>query len=145
MSNNNVRKTQRKNKTKQTIIWPSLDDYFTIDNLILTNQHMLTETGSDITLRVKLMKSVKGDGVPKTVATIGTINTGKGRPQLVFAMMPVKAEVLEKAKQNKIMLVEETTLVPVVNVAKQTSFRFPKESPKVDSIKVENTNLSVAV
>ena len=41
----NIRKTQRKNKTKQVISWPSHDEYFTIDGLVSANQHMITTSG----------------------------------------------------------------------------------------------------
>lgn len=117
--NEKIRKTTRKNKTNQTIHWPSNDDYFTIDSLTHTNEHMLTNSGSDITLRVRLMKAVKED--PQTVAVIGTTNLGKGRPQLVFSMRPVKTEVLEKAKSNKIMLESQDKLISVMEVKPQTS------------------------
>ena len=45
MNNNNVNnnnKTQRKNKTKQIVTWPSPDTYFTIDELVKLNSHMVT-------------------------------------------------------------------------------------------------------
>lgn len=120
--NEQMRKTTRKNKTNQAIHWPSNDDYFTIDSLTLNNEHMLTDSGSDITLRVRLMKAVKED--PKTVAVIGTSNLGKGRPQLVFSMCPVKTEVLEKARSNKIMLESQDKLIPVMEVKPQNDVQF---------------------
>ena len=124
-----IRKTQRKNKTKQVISWPSHDEYFTIDSLVETNPHMLTSTGSDITLRVRLNKAI---GEEDLVAVIGQKNCGKGRPQLVFAMRPVKQSVIEKAKNDsinldmpKIMNVMEitpqSTVIPVTNIVSNQS------------------------
>ncbi len=124
-----IRKTQRKNKTKQVISWPSHDEYFTIDSLAETNPHMLTSTGSDITLRVRLNKAI---GEEDLVAVIGQKNCGKGRPQLVFAMRPVKQSVIEKAKNDsinldmpKIMNVMEitpqSTVIPVTNIVSNQS------------------------
>lgn len=97
----NTRKTQRKNKTKQVIAWPSQDTYFTIDSLIASNPHMLTSSGSDITLRVRLNKAINDENL---VAVIGHLNTRKGRPQLAFAVRPVKQTAIDKAKTDGIML-----------------------------------------
>jgi hypothetical protein len=121
-----IRKTQRKNKTKQVIMWPSHDSYFTIDSLVEENPHMLTSSGSDITLRVRLNKAVSEENL---VAIIGQKNCGKGRPQLVFAMRPVKQSAIDKAKADgisldmpKIMTVMEIstqptpTATPVTNI-----------------------------
>jgi len=115
----NNRKTQRKNKTNQVINWPTNDQYFTIDSLINSNQHMLTSSGLDITLRVRLNKAINEEGM---VAVIGHKNSGKGRPQLVFAMKPVNQMVLEKAKNDGIMLdmLDTRKLVSVVDVNSQT-------------------------
>jgi hypothetical protein len=132
------RKTTRKNKTNQMINWPPSVDYFTIDNLILTNEHMLTNSGSDITLRVRLMKAVKEE--PKTVAVIGTTNLGKGRPQLVFAVRPVKQSVVDKAVKNKIMLVSETELIPVMEISKPSTVTTPTIIP----VKVTETQTVTA-
>ena len=108
-----IRKTQRKNKTKQTIIWPSNDAYFTIDGLIQANPHMLTSSGSDITLRVRLNKAVSEENL---VAVIGQKNCGKGRPQLVFAMRPVKQSVIDKAKTEGISL-DMPKIMPVMEIS----------------------------
>ena len=123
-----IRKTQRKNKTRQVIAWPSHDSYFTIDSLVETNPHMLTSSNSDITLRVRLNKAISEESV---VAIIGQKNCGKGRPQLVFAMRPVKQTAIDKAKADgisldipKIMAVMEIStqsptpaVTPVTNIA----------------------------
>jgi len=110
----NIRKTQRKNKTNQVINWPPVNEYFTIDSLTKSNPHMLTSSGSDITLRVRLMNAVKEE--PKTVSAIGTLNLGKGRPQLAFAMIPVSQEALDKAAANKVILAKESELISVVKI-----------------------------
>jgi hypothetical protein len=89
----NIRKTQRKNKTKQVISWPSTDTYFTIEGLIASNQHMLTSSGSDITLRVRLTRAIGENAV----AEIGQRNSGKGRPQKIYSMRPVKQSAIDKA------------------------------------------------
>jgi hypothetical protein len=96
-----IRKTSRKNKTKQIISWPAPESYFTIDGLVEANPHMLTSSGSDITLRVRLNKAVSEEDL---VAVIGQKNCGKGRPQLVFSMRPVKQSSIDKAKADGISL-----------------------------------------
>ena len=110
------RKTQRKNKTKQIVTWPSNDTYFTIDSLVQSNPHMLTSSTSDITLRVRLNKAITEE--PFQVAVIGQKNRGKGRPQLVFAMRPVRQSVIDKAKADGIY-VDETKLITVMEVTGQ--------------------------
>jgi len=115
----NTRKTQRKNKTKQIITWPSNDTYFTIDDLIQSNPHMLTSSGGDITLRVRLNKAITED--PFQVAVIGQKNCGKGRPQLVFAIRPVRQLVIDKAKEDGLTIVESSKLIPVMEIVPQQS------------------------
>jgi len=115
----NIRKTQRKNKTKQVIIWPSNDDYFTIKNLITLNPHMITSSGSDITLRVRLNKAICDDGL---VGVIGHKNCGKGRPELVFAMKPIKQIAADKAKLDGIMIDTPRTIT-VVNISSQSQLK----------------------
>jgi hypothetical protein len=129
-----IRKTQRKNKTKQSIAWPSQDLYFTIDSLVEANPHMLTASGSDITLRVRLNKAVSEENL---VAIIGQKNCGKGRPQLVFAVRPVKQTAIDKAKADgisldmpKIMNVMEISthsptpsISPVTNIASNNNHK----------------------
>lgn len=112
-----MRKTQRKNKTKQVIAWPSHDTYFTIDTLIESNNHMLTTSGSDITLRVRLNKAVTEENL---VAVIGQRNSGKGRPQLVFAMRPVKQTAVEKANTDGIS-VSLAKVMPVMEITAQST------------------------
>lgn len=111
-----IRKTQRKNKTKQVISWPAPEGYFTIDSLVEANPHMLTSSGSDITLRVRLNKAV---GEEDLVAVIGQKNCGKGRPQLVFAMRPVKQSSIDKAKADGISL-DMPKIMTVMEISPQT-------------------------
>ena len=127
----NIRKTQRKNKTKQVIAWPSHDTYFTIDTLIESNNHMLTTSGSDITLRVRLNKAVTEENL---VAVIGQRNSGKGRPQLVFAMRPVKQTAVEKANTDGIS-VSLAKVMPVMEITAQST------TPTVTPV----TNITTAV
>ena len=112
-----IRKTQRKNKTKQVITWPSNDDYFTVKSLVALNPHMLTSAPkpSDITLRVRLNKAINEENL---VAVIGHKNCGKGRPELVFAMKPVKQTAIDKAKANNIMI-DTPRLVTVMDISSQ--------------------------
>ena len=110
------RKTQRKNKTKQVITWPSHDTYFTIDSLVESNPHMLTSSGSDITLRVRLNKAITEE--PFEVAVIGQKNFGKGRPQLVFAMRPVKQSAIDSARASGISI-DQAKLVTVMEISQQ--------------------------
>ena len=107
------KKTERKNKTNQIVSWPTHDEYFTIDNLIKANQHMITSSGSDITLRVRLADAITKK---KTVAAVGTLNCGKGRPKLAFAMTPVTQTALDKAKSDGIMLIDDTKLVTIMEI-----------------------------
>ena len=109
----NDKKTERKNKTNQVVLWPAHDEYFTIETLKQKNPHMLTSSGSDITLRVRLSDAITKD---KTVEVIGTKNLGKGRPRLAFVMTPVSTVALDKAKADGIVLVNESKLVQVMEV-----------------------------
>lgn len=126
------KKTERKNKTNQTVSWPTCDEYFTIDSLVKSNQHMLTASGSDITLRVRL-----SDAITKkfTVAAIGTLNGGKGRPKLAFAMTPVTKTALDKAKADRIMLIDDSKLVTVMEI-KPVSQTSPVEVTPVKTYPV---------
>jgi len=110
-----MNKTQRKNKTKQVITWPSNNGYFTIKELVAMNQHMLTlpPKCSDITIRVRLNRAITEQN---SVAEIGAKNGGKGRPEKVFAMRPVKQSVLDKAKVDSIQLKAETLLIAVMEI-----------------------------
>jgi len=114
-----MNKTQRKNKTKQVINWPSNDVYFTIKDLVVLNPHMLTlaDKPSDITLRVRLKKAIDET---KQVAEIGTKNAGKGRPEKIFGMRPVQQSVLDLAKADKMQIFAETQLISVMEITNKT-------------------------
>ena len=122
-----IRKTQRKNKTKQVITWPSNSDYFTVRSLVVMNPHMLTSAPkpSDITLRVRLKKAIdsKSLGGEDIVSVIGHKNRGKGRPELVFAMKPVTQSAIDKAKADGIMI-DMPRLVPVVDISPQPNINI---------------------
>ena len=122
-----IRKTQRKNKTKQVIVWPSNDDYFTVKSLVTLNPHMLTSAPkpSDITLRVRLNKAINEESL---VAVIGHKNCGKGRPELVFAMKPIKQTAIDKAKADNIMI-DMPRLVPVMDISSQPKVNITPITP----------------
>ena len=130
------RKTERKNKTNQVVTWPTCNEYFTIDSLIETNQHMLTSSGSDITLRVRLTDLLENK---KQAARIGTYNRGKGRPKNAYAMTPVTQMALDKAKADGIILLDETQLVPIMQITPTT------ETTPVAVTPVKTYNNTVAI
>ncbi len=125
----NNRKTQRKNKTKQVISWPSHDEYFTTDGLILSNQHMITSSGSDITLRVRLSKAI-GENV---VAEIGQRNLGKGRPQKVYAMRPVSQSAIDKASADGISM-DVPKIMPIMEISTQIETPVNPTTPVPNSL-----------
>lgn len=99
-------KQTRKNRTNQTVIWPSTP-YFTIQEL-----HNLNPKFVNITLRVRLTKAIEAG----KVAEIGSIPGEKGRPQKVFTQIPVTQNVLSKARQDGINLVENADNLVLVSV-----------------------------
>ncbi len=121
------KKTNRKNKTNLTVTWPSADKYFTIADLMETNNEFIP-----ITLRVRLKNAID-DG---TVAEIGTIHGGKGRPKLAFAMNPVTEDVLATARQAEVVLHDKYNTVKVLDVTNK-----PAESPV--EAEVESTKTTV--
>src|ERR1700675_2990712 len=118
-----MRKTLRKNKTNQTITWPTADKYFTIDDLFASHPDFVK-----ITLRVKLKKAISEENL---IAVIGTKNCGKGRPKLVLAMRPVKQSALESAKIDGILIEEETKLIPFMDVNSTTKTVLLKNTIQV--------------
>jgi hypothetical protein len=119
------KKTNRKNKTNLTVTWPSADKYFTIVDLMETNKEFIP-----ITLRVRLKNAID-DG---TVAEIGTIHGGKGRPKLAFAMNPVTEDVLATARQAEVVLHDKYNTVKVLDVTSK-----PTESQVESEVKVSKT------
>lgn len=109
-------KQQRKNKTNQSVTWPSTP-YFTIAEL-----HNLNPKFVNITLRVRLTNAIEAG----KVAEIGSVPGGKGRPQKVFSLTPVSKLTFEKAKQDNINLVDNyEKLINVVSVTTSTANPTP--------------------
>ena len=99
----------RKNKSKQSVNWPSTS-YFTIIELLKNHNPSFKE----ITLRVRLTNAITSG----KVVEIGTVPGGKGRPQKVFCLAPATPNILNKAIQNNIVLVESVEkIINVVNVS----------------------------
>jgi hypothetical protein len=122
------KKTNRKNKTNLTVTWPSADKYFTIADLMETNKEFIP-----ITLRVRLKNAID-DG---TVAEIGTIHGGKGRPKLAFAMNPVTEDVLATARQAEVVLHDKYNTVKVLDVTSK-----PTETPVKTEVEVSKTTVN---
>jgi len=122
------KKTNRKNKTNLTVTWPSADKYFTIADLMETNKEFIP-----ITLRVRLKNAID-DG---TVAEIGTIHGGKGRPKLAFAMNPVTEDVLATARQAEVVLHDKYNTVKVLDVTSK-----PTETPVETKVEVSKTTVN---
>jgi hypothetical protein len=122
------KKTNRKNKTNLTVTWPSADKYFTIVDLMETNKEFIP-----ITLRVRLKNAID-DG---TVAEIGTIHGGKGRPKLAFAMNPVTEDVLATARQAEVVLHDKYNTVKVLDVTSK-----PTETPVETEVEVSKTTVN---
>lgn len=122
------KKTNRKNKTNLTVTWPSANKYFTIADLMETNKEFIP-----ITLRVRLKNAID-DG---TVAEIGTIHGGKGRPKLAFAMNPVTEDVLATARQAEVVLHDKYNTVKVLDVTSK-----PTETPVETEVEVSKTTVN---
>jgi hypothetical protein len=122
------KKTNRKNKTNLTVTWPSADKYFTIADLMETNKEFIP-----ITLRVRLKNAID-DG---TVAEIGTIHGGKGRPKLAFAMNPVTEDVLATARQAEVVLHDKYNTVKVLDVTNK-----PAETSVETEVEVSKTTVN---
>lgn len=103
----NTKKTDRKNMTNQTITWPSADTYFTVESLLEKNSHI-----KQITLRVKLTKAIN-EG---TIARLGTIHGGKGRPKVAYTATPVSDKALSAARNAEVLLDDKYSTVNVVNI-----------------------------
>lgn len=119
MQNTNTmkNKTGRKNKTNLTITWPSAE-IFTIKDMFAANSHFI-----EITLRVRLKNELENGKIKE----IGIRQNGKGRPENVYAMAPVTAEVIAKAKESMVLLHTEYKSMKVmdVNASTQTNVQTP--------------------
>lgn len=110
-----MKKTNRKNKTGLNVNWPNsfyimepAKDHTEIPSLLGANSDFVK-----ITLRVRLNTAIEN----KTVAVIGTLNGGKGRPKLVFANTPVSTETIEAAKKiQKLTITGSQTIINVLDV-----------------------------
>lgn len=101
---------QKKNKTNQVVTWPSATLFS------ITELHRLNPKFIEITLRVRLANAIKEGKVVEIGATPGD----KGRPKKVFTMAPVTQLTIDRARSEKINLVDNADrLVHVVSVANQ--------------------------
>jgi hypothetical protein len=120
-------KTERKNKTNLEVNWPATGELFTVKDLLTINPGFV-----EITLRTRLDKAVKKDGL---VTVVGTKNTGKGRPTTIHTMSPVSSDVLEKAYASGIqppdvkpVAVLTVSAVPESSTAQEVSITVPSPS-----------------
>ena len=105
-----MKKTDRKNKTNQTVTWPS--NVFTIKELNAQNTDFV-----EITLRVRMKKAIDSG----EITDIGVLHNGKGRPTLVFVYGTPTNEHIEEAKSRQVILKD----VSSVNVVKITNASTP--------------------
>jgi hypothetical protein len=107
---------QIKNKTEKVILWPKTT-YFTNRDVFVLNKEF-----KEITIRVRITGE-NGEIAKGTVAEIGFIPGGKGRPQKVYALTPITNTVLNKAKADGVELVDnaEKKFINVVSVANSSS------------------------
>jgi hypothetical protein len=101
-----MKKTDRKNKTNQTVTWPS--NVFTIKELNANNPEFV-----EITLRVRMKKAMESGEITE----IGVLHNGKGRPTLVFVYGTPTKEHIEEAKSRQVILKDAST----VNIIKITN------------------------
>ena len=100
-------KNTRKNKTKQSVVWPT-KPYFTIKELWSLNPEFV-----EITLRVRLTNSIENG----KVAEVGSVPGENGRPQKVFSLTPVTQITLSKIQADNLNLVDNANkLFNVINV-----------------------------
>jgi hypothetical protein len=111
-----MNKTDRKNKTKQVVNWPTNGEYFTIKSLLGSNSEF-----KQITLRVRLDKAIKSD---KSVSVIGYRNNKKGRPEMILAMNPVSQTLLDKAYNEGIQK-PESDQTNIINVSDVNNTAIP--------------------
>lgn len=111
--------TKRRNKTGQKLTIGS--HLFTVEELHAQNPDYL-----NITLRVHLKEAIRSGKVME----LGSINTGKGRPKIVMAPMPLTQELLDEAMQRGVILkndieINVSSSTHEINVVKK------EEQPKV--------------
>jgi hypothetical protein len=118
-----MKKTDRKNKTNQTVTYPSC--IFTIKELNELNPDIVT-----ISLRDKVKKAIKRG----ELNVIGVLPNGKGRPTLVHVFGSITKSVIDEAKSKGVHLNREL-LVEMVNINSST-----KESVVVVDVDTTKTN-----
>ena len=111
-------KNTRKNKMNFSVVWPTTP-YFTIKDLIKLNPKFV-----EITLRVRLTNAIDEED---RFAEIGFVPGAKGRPQKIFAPTPVTKDVLDKAEEAGISLVDKARdkFIGVVSVTNITNVPVP--------------------
>lgn len=103
-------------KSSRVVNWPT-STYFSFDDLLNLNPSFQKK----ITLRVRLANAIE-DG---TVAEIGSVPGGQGRPPKVYVLTPVTQIALDKAEADGVSVPGEAKkLVNVVNVNRPVS-TFP--------------------
>lgn len=118
-----MKKTDRKNKTNQTVTYPSC--IFTIKELNKLNPDIVT-----ISLRDKVKKAIKRG----ELNVIGVLPNGKGRPTLVHVFGSITKSIIDEAKSKGVHLNREL-LVEMVNINSST-----KESVVVVDVDTTKTN-----
>lgn len=118
-----MKKTDRKNKTNQTVTYPSC--IFTIKELNELNPDIVT-----ISLRDKVKKAIKRG----ELNVIGVLPNGKGRPTLVHVFGSITKSIIDEAKSKGVHLNREL-LVEMVNINSST-----KESVVVVNVDTTKTN-----
>jgi hypothetical protein len=124
-----MKKTDRKNKTNLTVMWPS--NIFTIKELNANNPEFV-----EITLRVRLKKALDSG----EITDIGVLHNGKGRPTLVFVHGTPTKEHIEEAKSRQVILKDASTVnVIKITNAPSTVDIFDRKSTET-SINVQNNS-----
>ena len=119
-------KHDKKTKSNRTVSWPT-STYFTFDQLHKLNSSF----DKKITLRVRLANAI----TEGTVAEIGSIPGGQGRPPKVYVLTPVTQIALDKAEANGIAVPgEDSKLVNVVSVSGKSSSPTPALASYITSV-----------
>jgi hypothetical protein len=97
-----------KQRNSRNINWPSSSNYFTFEELAALNPDVNLAT-----LRVDLKNAITES---KKVVVIGNITGNKGRPKLIHAMAPVIQDVVDKARENDNIIINESKLIEVLDI-----------------------------
>ena len=127
-----MKKTDRKNKTNQTVTWPS--NVFTIKELNAQNTDFV-----EITLRVRMKKAIDSG----EITDIGVLHNGKGRPTLVFVYGTPTNEHIEEAKSRQVILkdVSNVNVIKITNTPTTVDI-FDRKSVET-RINVQNNSVNV--